>query len=32
MSEADTVGLILVLILIIIFAMASLYEFTHERG
>jgi len=32
MSEADTVGLILVLILIIIFAMVGLYEITFERG
>lgn len=32
MSEADIAGLILVLILIIIFAMSSLYEFTYERG
>ena len=30
MSEADTVGLILVLILMIIFAMVGLYEITFE--
>jgi len=31
MSEADIVGLILILIFIIIFAMVSLYEITYER-
>jgi len=31
MSEADIVGLILILIFIIIFARASLYEITYER-
>jgi formate hydrogenlyase subunit 3/multisubunit Na+/H+ antiporter MnhD subunit len=31
MSEADTVGLILILIFIIILAMVRLYEITYEK-